>query len=145
MTIEGAYMDLIEEYLNNIASMKLLSEDYADRKTVQKHNRLAARNRRIAAIIEQKHPELKDRFLHLIEAEDEDVRGWAAHHVLEVMSYVSSDRKKALRAIEDIAENSPDIVQRTGNKMWLKQYYEQHLVRTNTGRDDAVSQQEAEV
>lgn len=138
-------MDLIEEYLNNIASMKLSLDDYGDRKKVQRSNRLAARNRKIAAIIEQKHPELKERFLRFIEAEDEDVRGWAAHHVLEVMSYDSRDRKMALRVIADIAENSPDIVQRTGNKMWLKQYYEQHLVRTNTGRDDAVSQQEAEV
>ena len=119
-------MDLIEEYLNNIANMKLSLNDYGDRKKVQKSNRFADRNRKIAAIIEQKNPELKDRFLLLVEAEDVNIRTWAAHHVLEVMSYSSSDRKKALRVIADIAENSSDKIERLGNTMWLKQYYEEH-------------------
>lgn len=110
-------MDLIEEYLINIANMKLSLDDYGDRKKVRKRNRLADRNRKIAAMIEQKHPELKDRFLALINAEDEDIRAWAAHHALEVMSYDYPDRKNALRVIEDIAENSPDSVQRLGNSM----------------------------
>lgn len=119
-------MDLMEEYLNNIASMKLSLDDYGDRKKVRQRNRLADRNRKIAAMIEQKYPEMKGRFLCLIEAEDEEIRAWAAHHVLEVMSYEFPDRKKALRVIENIAENSPDSVQRLGNSMWLKQYYEKH-------------------
>ena len=119
-------MDFIEEYLINIANMKLSLDDYGDRKKVRKSNRLADRNRKIAAMIEQKYPELKDRFLCLIDAEDEDIRSWTAHHALEVMSYDHADRKKALRVIEDIAENSPDSVQRLGNEMWLKQYYEEH-------------------
>ena len=123
-------MDLIEEYLNNLANRKLSSDDYGNRKKVRQSNRLADRNRKIAAVIEQKYPELKGRFLSLIEAEDEDVRAWAAHHVLEVMSYDLPDRKKALRVIENIAENSPDSVQRLGNTMWLKQYYEAHPADT---------------
>lgn len=124
--MKEAYMDLIEEYLNNIAGMKLSLDGYGDRKKVQNINKLADRNRKIAALIEEKHPELKDRFLGLIEAEDEDIRAWAAHHVLEVMCYDSPDRKKALRVIADIAENCPDSTRRIGNTMWLKQYYEGH-------------------
>ena len=126
LAIGESCMDLIEEYLINIANMKLSLDDFGDRKKVRKSNRLADRNRKIAAMIEQKHPELKDRFLALINSEDEDIRAWAAHHALEVMSYDYPDRKKALRVIEDIAENSPDSVQRLGNSMWLKQYYEKH-------------------
>lgn len=119
-------MDLIEEYLINIANMKLSLDDYGDRKKVRKSNRLADRNRKIAAMIEQKYPELKNRFICLINAEDEDIRLWAAHHALEVMSYDYPDRKNALRVIKFIAENSPDSLQRLGNSMWLKQYYEEH-------------------
>lgn len=77
-------------------------------------------------MIEQKYPELKDRFLGLINAVDEDIRLWAAHHVLEVMSYDYPDRKNALRVIKLIAENSTDSVRRLGNSRWLKQYYEEH-------------------
>ncbi len=119
-------MDLIEEYLNNISRMKLSIDDYGDRKKVRQHNRLADRNRKIAALIEQKYPELKDRFLCLVVSEDEDIRAWAAHHALEVMSYDYSDRKKALRVIEDIAEKSSDSAYSLGDSMWLKQYYEKH-------------------
>lgn len=119
-------MDLLEEYKNNIISMKMPLDDYDDRKKVRKRNKLADRNRKIAALIEQTHPELKEPFLSFIEADDEDLRGWAAHHVLEVMSYGSPARKKALRVIADIAENSADRIQRTGNAIWLKQYYERH-------------------
>ena len=106
--------------------MKLSLDDYGDRKKVRKRNRLADRNRKIAAMIAQKHQEMKDRFLCLIEADDEDIRGWAAHHVLEVMSFDLPDRKKALRVTEDIAKNSLDSVQRLGNSTWLEQYYEKH-------------------
>ena len=119
-------MDLIEEYLNNIAGMKLSLDDYGDKEKVRKRNRLANRSRKIAAVIEQKHPELKGRFLCLIEADDEDIRAWAAHHVLEVMSYDHPDRKQALRVIADIAKHSADSLQRSGNAMWLKEYYEKH-------------------
>lgn len=119
-------MEMIEEYLVNIRKMQLSLDDYSDRKKVLSSNRLANRNRKIAGMIEQKYPELKGRFLCLIEAESEDIRAWAAHHVLEVMSYDYPDRKKALRVIADIAEYSPDSIQRLGNKMWLKQYYAEH-------------------
>lgn len=119
-------MDLIEEYLDNIANMRLSLDDYGDRKKVRISNKIGDRNRKIATIIEQKHPELKGRFLCLIESEDEDTRGWAAHHALEVMSYDFPDRQKALRAIADIAENSQDRIERLGNTIWLKQYFEKH-------------------
>ena len=119
-------MDLIEEYMNNIANMKLPLDDYGDRKKVRKRNRLADRNRKIAAIIDQKNPEMKDRFLCLTEAQDEEIRLWSAHHVLEVMMYDYADRKRALRVIADAAKNSPDRIQRSGNKMWLEQYYKAH-------------------
>ena len=125
-SIGESSMDLIEEYLNNIANMKLSLDDYGDRKKVRKSNRLAVRNRKIAAMIEQKYPELKDRFICLLDADDENIRAWAAHHALELMSYDYPDRKKALRVIEDMAENDPDSARGYGNAMWLKQYYEAH-------------------
>ena len=50
LAIGGSGMDLIEEYLNNLANMKLSLEDYGDRKKVRKSNRLADRNRKIAVI-----------------------------------------------------------------------------------------------
>ena len=119
-------MDLIEQYLNHIAAMKMSSDDYGDRRKVRSRNRHADKVRKLAAVIDQKHPELKDRFLCLIESENLDVRSWAAHHVIEVMSYDLRDRRKALRVITDVSKNSPDSLQRMGNAMWLKRYYEEH-------------------
>ncbi|MBQ7646584.1 MAG: hypothetical protein IJS94_04880 [Clostridia bacterium] len=119
-------MDLIEEYLKNISDMKMTTDDYGDLKKVKNRNRLATRNRQIAIIIEKKHPELKARFILLTESDDENTRLWAAHHALEVMTYELSDRKKALKVISEIAKHSPDELQRSGNKAWLKDYCDKH-------------------
>lgn len=38
----------------------------------------------------------------------------------------SETRKKALKVIESIAENSQSPVEKMGNAMWLKDYYNKH-------------------
>ncbi len=120
-------MDLIGEYLQNkiiIDSMTL--DDYGEKKKVRKANKLATRNRKIAAIIELKHPELKEQFSDLLLSSDINVKGQVAHHILEVMNYDEKTKSEALKIIEYIANHDDDPIQRLGNSMWLKDWYAKH-------------------
>ncbi len=119
-------MDLIEEYINNIRGMAMSLDDFGDRKKCRNANQLADRNRKISAKIDKKYPELKERFADLLDSEEMDIRGWAAHSIIELMSYDRAVRLKALKVIEYEAEYSDDSIQRLGNSMWLKRYYEEH-------------------
>ena len=115
-------MNLIEEYLDNISKMKLSYDDYGDKRKVRKSNKLADRNVKIAESINTLE-EIKKQFVNLLDSENREIRGWAAHHVIERMSFDKTVRQKALNIIEDEAANSPDSLHRMGTKMWLEKYY----------------------
>ena len=128
-------MKLIEEYLSNIKLMKLELDDYSDKRKVKKSNKLADRNRKIAKLIDKENDAIKTEYLCLLDSPDEDVRGWVAHHVIELMTFdkttntvnqIVLQEAKALKIIQSEAENHPDNLIRLGNTMWLEQYYKDH-------------------
>jgi len=119
--------NLIEEYLGIIDIFNQVTlDDYGDKKKVRKNNKLAKRLREIPQIIEREQPELKADFKQLLLHENQRVRGWIAHHILEVMEYEEKTRKLALKEIHDIAEHDEDRIERLGNSMWLKDWYKKH-------------------
>lgn len=121
------YENLLDEYIGIINFLDQITlDDFGDKKTVRKNNKLADRLRKIPQIIEQKQPESKADFCQLLFHEKRSVRGWVAHHILEVMNYETETRKLALREIHDIAEHDEDRIQRLGNSMWLKDWYKRH-------------------
>lgn len=119
-------MDLIEEYLGNLQIINSMTlDDYGDKRKVKRNNKLADRNRQIARDIENKYPEQKDNFSKLLLHENWKVRCQVAHHMLEVMNYPEEYRRGALNEIKDVI-NKNILVESLGNKMWLKEWYEQH-------------------
>lgn len=117
---------LIDEYIENIAKMKLSPDDYGDKKKVKKHNSISVRNRKIAAKINTENEDLKDDFADLLNSADHDTKLWAAHHILEIMTYDKAIRIKALEVIEEESKNSKDEVSRFGHEIWLQNYYNAH-------------------
>ncbi len=121
------YENLLDEYIGIIDILDQIKlDDFGDKKIVRKNNKLADRLRKIPQIIEQKQPELKEDFYQLLFHEKQSVRGWVAHHILEVMNYETEARKLALREIHDIVEHHEDRIKRLGNSMWLKDWYKKH-------------------
>lgn len=121
------YGNLLDEYLGIIDILDQMTlDDFGDKKIVRKNNKLADRLRKIPQIIEQEQPELKVNFCKLLFHEKRSVRGWVAHHILEVMNYETETRKLALKEIHDIAEHHEDSIKRLGNSMWLKDWYKKH-------------------
>lgn len=119
-------MDIISEYIQNIAYMKLSNDDFGDKKKVKNSNRLAIRNRKIVSLIEKTHYELKDDFVKLLDSDNEEVKRWVAHHVLEIMTVDAPIRKKALSIIEYESKHHEDAPTRMGNTIYLKKYYGEH-------------------
>ena len=93
--------------------------------TADVHNRKAKRMRTIATEIEQNFPNLKMDFFDLLSAENEDIRLWVAHHMLEDMTYEPIFRKCALKVIRHYARTE---IAEPGysEKGWLKAWYETH-------------------
>ena len=116
-------MDLIFEYVTSV--IKMDETDYADKKSVRQHNRLADRIRAIACEIDHMNPTIKRSFYELLSHENETVRIWASHHILEVMNYDNMCREKALKFISHIADTD-DGISGLGNKMWLKGWLKEH-------------------
>ena len=99
--------------------------DYADKKGVRQHNRLADRIRAIAYEIDHMNPTIKLSFYELLSHENETVRIWVAHHILEVMNYDNMCRGKALKIISCVADKN-DRINSLGNKMWLEKWLQEH-------------------
>ena len=118
--------ELIEEYKSNFSLMITDYDDFGSSIKVMKSNRAAKRNREIAKIIESKHPELKSDFSSLMDNQDAKIKSWVAHHIIEVMNYDRDVNLKALDIIIDDAENNKDSIERFGNSVWLKRYFEEH-------------------
>ena len=116
-------MDLIFEYVTSV--IKMDETDYADKKSVRQHNRLADRIRAIACEIDHMNPTIKWSFYELLSHENETVRIWVAHHIREVMNYDTRCRGKALKIISCIADKN-DRINSLGNKMWLEKWLQEH-------------------
>ena len=121
------YENLLEEYVGIVEILEQIKlDDFGNKKTVRKNNKLADRLRKIPQIIEQEQTELKEDFKQLLFHEKQSIRGWVAHHILEVMEYDAETRKLALKEIHNIAEYHEDRIKRLGNSMWLKDWYKKH-------------------
>jgi hypothetical protein len=117
---------LLAEYVDAVLRMdEINAAVFENRNNVKQGNRLADRVRKIAFEIEKKYPELKPDFYQLLFHKNASVRGWVAHHVLEVMSYDDSCRSDALNEIVNISNND-DSIHSLGNRMWLEQWFEKH-------------------
>lgn len=113
-------MDLISEYIEAILEIDDINKHHYTNASVKRNNKLADKIRNIAFAIEKNHPELKEDFYRLLFCENDSVRIWTAHHILEVMNYEDECRKNALKEIHYAAEKC------SGNKLWLKNWYSDH-------------------
>ncbi len=115
-------VDLVEEYVGHIIAMN--STDYGNKLSVVLHNKHAKRIRKIAMIINQHHPELKNPFFSLLRNKNKNVKLWAAHHILEVMNFNKDEQESAVAIIRQNAQE--DSVYGLGDRMWLKDWLENH-------------------
>ena len=121
-------MDLVQEYLAlviDIVSPKEFTETVYYIDYSKEHNRKVTRMRNIAAVIERKYPDLKNEFCKLLSHENNSVRLWVAHHVLEVMNCDKVSRKTALREIRHNARTDK-TANGFGERVWLKDWYKTH-------------------
>ena len=84
---------------------------------LRRNNKLADKLRVIAKDIEFETPKYKNAFAELLTHENQNVKLWCAHHMLEVMNYDDKDRKNALLVIKDYSINS------YGEKIWLEDWF----------------------
>ncbi len=117
-------MSLVQEYLI-LASDVVSFNDYDKKNSVNEYNRKAMRMRKIAIEIEHSNPDLKDKFCELLSQDNDRIRLWVAHHILEVMNCDQRHRKRALTEIRHNARTDK-TANGFGNKMWLKQWYKAH-------------------
>ena len=116
-------MDFIFEYVTSV--LKMEATDYGDKKSVRQHNRLATKIRAIACKIDSMDSTTKMEFSELLSHENESVRCWVAHHILEEMNYDNMCRGKALKIISCVADKN-DRIDSLGNKMWLEKWLQEH-------------------
>ena len=119
-------MNLIQEYLSLVSGILNIDKTGDFNDIYKTHNKKVSRMISIATEIEINHPELKDEFCTLLFHENQGVRIWVAHHILEVMNCNKHQRKSALKVIRYEAKNT-----KTANgfaeKIWLKDWYKTHL------------------
>ena len=124
-------MDLILEYVATVQAIDDINDTGLDnKKKAKENNKLAVRLRAIASEIDRRHPDMKPDFYQLLFHEKATVRGWVAHHILEVMNYDDRYRADALKEIAYISTHDKSI-NGLGNKMWLKQWFEKHPIDKN--------------
>ena len=117
-------MDLIQEYIAVVKEI-VSFENYGEGQAVIDINKKAVRIRKIAALIENDYPELKESFCKLLYDDNSEIRLWVAHHILEVMNCEKVYRKKALKEISR-EDSSNKSVNGLGNRIWLKEWYKTH-------------------
>ena len=114
-------MDLIKEYIAIAIEFENLNQaEIKKKKDVKRNNHLADKLRHIAKTIESERPDKKVDFANLLLHANSTVRGWCAHHMLEVMTFQSEHKISALQEIA--ARSSADY----GEKLWLNQWYNKH-------------------
>ena len=124
-------MDLILEYIATVQAIDDINDTgLVTKKKVKENNKLADRLRAIASEIDKRHPDMKPDFYQLLFHEKATVRGWVAHHILEVMNYDDGCRADALKEIAYISAHDKSI-HGFGNEIWLKQWFEEHPTDKN--------------
>ena len=118
-------MNLVQEYFILVNEVVSYRETVHDVATAEVHNRKVKRISAIATEIDQKFPELKNDFYELLKNENEEIRLWVAHHILEHMNYDQSFRKNALKEIRHRARTDKTAYG-FGEKVWLKAWYKAH-------------------
>ena len=118
-------MNLVQEYFILVNEVVSYRETVHDVATAEVHNRKVKRMSAIATEIDQKFPELKNHFYELLKNENEEIRLWIAHHILEHMNYDQSFRKNALKEIRHRARTDKTAYG-FGEKVWLKAWYKAH-------------------
>lgn len=117
-------MNLVQEYLALATGIASFNE-YDNKASVKEYNHKASQMRKIAVKIEQTYPDLKNEFFELLSYENDTVRLWVAHHILEVMSCAKNLRKSALKEIQNAAKTDK-TANGFGEKLWLKEWYKSH-------------------
>ena len=118
-------MNLVQEYFILVNEVVSYRETVHDVATAEVHNRKVIRTSAIATEIDQKFPELKNDFYELLKNENEEIRLWVAHHILEHMNYDQSFRKNALKEIRRRARTDKTAYG-FREKVWLKAWYKAH-------------------
>ena len=118
-------MNLVQEYFVLVNEVVSYRETVYDGATAEVHNRKVKRMSAIATEIDQKFPELKNDFYELLKNQNEEIRLWVAHHILEHMNYDQSFRKNALKEIRHRARTDKTAYG-FGEKVWLKAWYKAH-------------------
>ena len=118
-------MSLVQEYFILVNEVVSYRETVHDVATAKVHNRKVKRMSAIATEIDQEFPELKNDFYELLKNENEEIRLWVAHHILEHMNYDQSFRKNALKEIRHRARTDKTAYG-FGEKVWLKAWYKAH-------------------
>ena len=118
-------MNLVQEYSMLVNEVVSWRETVYNGDTADVHNRKAKRMRTIATEIEQNIPNLKMDFFDLLSAENEEIRLWVAHHMLECMNYEPTFKKCALKVIRRRARTDK-TAPGYGARVWLKEWYKTH-------------------
>lgn len=118
-------MNLVQEYLVLVNEVVLWREIVYDGITAEKHNNKVKRMSTIAREIERDFPNLKMDFFDLLSEDNEEIRMWVAHHMLECMNYEPVFKKQALRVIRHRARTEK-MAPGYGEKVWLKEWYKTH-------------------
>ena len=118
-------MNLVQEYFLLVNEVVLWRDTVYDGITAEKHNDKVKRMSTIAGEIERDFPDLKMDFLDLLSEDNEQIRMWVAHHMLECMNYEPVFKKCALKVIRRRA-HTDKTVSGYGEKLWLKEWYKTH-------------------
>lgn len=102
--------------------------DYSDRSAVKRHNRSIKQMQAIAQTIGRDgSAEERTAFIALLEEAQEQIRLWAAVHLLEYISVEKTAEERALQLIRRAAQGS--TAEALGYRVWLEQW------ASRTGRD----------
>lgn len=112
-------MLMLQEYLNHVKIC--FSTDYADTKSVKKHNLSV---RRMYEIVEKigngQTSETVSDFVRLLDITDYKTNVWAAIHLLEHLPVNQQTEERALKIIQQQANGA--AADAMGYKIWLEHY-----------------------
>ncbi len=117
-------MNLVQEYLSLVTDVVSFNE-YDKKNALNEYNRKVTLMRKIATEIEKDHPNLKNEFCELLSHENNQIRLFVAHHVLEIMNCDQIHRKVALREIR-LKAQTDKTANGFGERIWLKDWYNTH-------------------
>jgi hypothetical protein len=118
-------MNLVQEYFTLANEVISWRESVHDNITAEAHNQKVNRMRSIAVEIEQDFPDFKLNFFNLLSNENQEIRLWVAHHMLECMNYEQCFKKYALKEIRCKVRTDRTALG-FGEKLWLKEWYKSH-------------------